>query len=55
MSSVTTSLARITRHPATRAVARCAVMCAASAIGRRVDGPHPAPDTPGGHNRGCSA
>ncbi|MEU2005741.1 hypothetical protein ACH47B_38180 [Rhodococcus sp. NPDC019627] len=55
MATVTTTLLRIVRHPATRAVARCAVMCAASAIGRRVEGPHPALNTPGGHNRGCSA
>ncbi|MHA4854912.1 hypothetical protein L1080_036190 [Rhodococcus sp. MSC1_016] len=55
MSSVTTTLVQIIRHPATRAAARCAVMCAASAIGRRVEGPHPAPNTPGGHNRVCSA
>ncbi|QTJ68053.1 MULTISPECIES: hypothetical protein [Rhodococcus] len=55
MATVTTTLVRIARHPGTRAAARCAVMCAASAIGRRVEGPHPAPHTPGGHNRGCSA
>ncbi|MFV9454972.1 hypothetical protein ACNJ7E_16200 [Rhodococcus sp. NM-2] len=55
MSSVTTTLVQITRHPATRAVARCAVMCAAAAVGRRPGGPTPPPHTPGGHNRGCSA
>ncbi|WP_158461457.1 hypothetical protein [Rhodococcus opacus] len=49
MSSVTTTMVRIARHPTTRAVARCAVMCAAA------DRPHPRRDTPGGHNRGCSA
>jgi hypothetical protein len=55
MATVTTTLVRIVRHPPTRAAARCAVMCAASAIGRRVEGPQHAPNTPGGHNRGCSA
>ncbi|WP_157180122.1 MULTISPECIES: hypothetical protein [unclassified Rhodococcus (in: high G+C Gram-positive bacteria)] len=55
MSSVTTTLVQITRHPATRAAFKCAVLCAAAAVGRRLDGPHPVPDTPGGHNRGCSA
>lgn len=55
MSSVTTTLVQITRHPATRAVARCAVMCAAAATRRRLDGPTPSTHTPGGHNRGCSA
>jgi hypothetical protein len=54
MSSVTTTLVRITRHPATRAAVKCAVLCAAAAVGRRLDGPHPSQDTPGGHNRGCS-
>ena len=55
MSFVTTTLVQITRHPATRAVARCAVMCAAAAAQRRLDGPTLSRHTPGGHNRACSA
>lgn len=55
MSSVTTTLVQVTRHPATREVVRCAVMCAAAAARRRLDGPTLSPHTPGGHNRGCSA
>ncbi|WP_159928112.1 hypothetical protein [Rhodococcus sp. WAY2] len=54
MSSVATTLVRITRHPATRAAVKCAVLCAAGAVGARLDGPHPSGDTPSGHNRGCS-
>lgn len=55
MSSVTTTLVQITRYPATRAVARCAVMCAMAAARQRLDGPTTSSHTPGGHTRGCSA
>ncbi|KAF0958204.1 hypothetical protein MLGJGCBP_08699 [Rhodococcus sp. T7] len=53
-TSMRTMVGRISRHPATRAVARCAVMCAAAAIRPYPDRPNTRRDTPGGHNRGCS-
>ncbi|SDI81663.1 hypothetical protein SAMN05444695_111120 [Rhodococcus triatomae] len=40
MSTVTTALLRIVRHPAARAAARCAAGCAAAAIGHRVEDSH---------------
>ncbi|MBX4170858.1 hypothetical protein AB0P13_08470 [Rhodococcus pyridinivorans] len=55
MSTVTTALIRIARHPAARAAARCAAGCAAAAAGHRLQEAHPPrPSTSGGHNRGCS-